>query len=168
MKIPQRVLYVSPQRNRTRLHLTRQNKIKTSICRSITEGVVCRYANSCVFAHSVSELRLRKVNPRFKSQPCREYNGLDGSNFVCYHGAVCSFDHNDEDTDKLQPLIMNNYRIYKQISKTRRLHQVPEQHHHCTEIAGKEKQLNESEECMDDTAYHSCSHCSSPGGRSKF
>jgi len=114
--MPSKFLFTPPQGRHTRILLTPGMKFRTTMCRSIAEGVACRFNVRCKFAHNQDELRVRKVNPRFKSQPCREYNFLDTENFICYHGDICSFQHYEEDVDTVIPKLIDNYWILSQMT----------------------------------------------------
>jgi len=98
----------SRKRTFTRFALTPRMKLKTTLCRSVNEGVPCKFGERCRFAHSKNELRQRKVNPRFKTRPCREFNCMDPDNYLCYHGEVCSFHHQVEDMATITQEIHEN------------------------------------------------------------
>jgi len=105
----------------TRLPLTEGEKYKTTMCFSVTEGVKCRYGNACKYAHSIQELKKRKVNLKYKSQPCREYNQwnrrgeLENRDYICYHGSVCSFVHVEESMEELMYSLVGYYRYFEQL-----------------------------------------------------
>jgi len=110
MKVIPKVVYVAPkERTRTRHLLSPSKKVKTTMCHSVAEGVRCSFGMTCKYAHSVSELRSRKVNPRYRSQPRWEYNYINSPTYFCYHGDVCSFLHLDEDIDEVTESLLRNH-----------------------------------------------------------
>lgn len=120
MRVCSKVMLATPkERSRTRHLLSPGKKVKTTMCHSVTEGVRCSFGMRCKYAHNVHELRSRKVNPRYRSQPCREYNYLDSSTYLCYHGDVCSFQHIDDDIDEVRESILKNYHALTQMIRDR-------------------------------------------------
>jgi len=119
--MPEHVINVPTNGKYTRLPLTEGEKYKTTMCFSVTEGVKCRYGNACKYAHSIQELRKRKVNLKYKSQPCREYNQwnrrgeLENRDYICYHGSVCSFVHVEESMEDLIDSLVGYHRDLEQL-----------------------------------------------------
>ena len=69
---------------------------KTEICRSHQYSGACEYGSSCQFAHGLDELRTREVDPKYKTERCKNYHAFGPS--TCWYGPRCKFIH-DESTD---------------------------------------------------------------------
>ncbi|KAK0413517.1 hypothetical protein QR680_006850 [Steinernema hermaphroditum] len=69
---------------------------KTKLCKSKMETGICRFGGRCLFAHSVSELRVPSVpmgttqrNNKYKTKLCNKYHCLG----ICPYGSRCLFVH---------------------------------------------------------------------------
>ncbi|KAK4311122.1 hypothetical protein Pmani_017355 [Petrolisthes manimaculis] len=75
-------------------------RYKTELCRSHDEGGVCKFGNTCTFAHGLVELRAVPRHPRYKTDPCRTYHSLG----YCQYGARCHFVHDPEEAAGVSPM----------------------------------------------------------------
>ena len=73
-----------------------KTKWKTEICRYWEMNGVCKYGDSCAFAHGDSELKKRKLTYNYKTKPCKQFFELG----YCTYGCRCQFSHKKEDYKK--------------------------------------------------------------------
>jgi len=73
-----------------------ENVIKTLVCQSIKNNIVCRYGNDCTFAHKYSELKVSMC----KLKNCNKYKGFE----------ACPYIHNAETI--LSFIYRNNFHLY--------------------------------------------------------
>ena len=66
---------------------------KTEICRSHQYSGACEYGASCQFAHGLDELRTREVDPKYKTERCKNYHAFGPS--TCWYGPRCKFIHDE-------------------------------------------------------------------------
>ena len=66
---------------------------KTEICRSHQYSGACEYGSSCQFAHGLDELRTRDVDPKYKTERCKNYHAFGPS--TCWYGPRCKFIHDE-------------------------------------------------------------------------
>lgn len=75
-------------------------RYKTELCRTFQESGICRFGETCTFAHGFVELRAVPRHPRYKTEPCRTYHTLG----YCQYGARCHFVHDPEEAAGVSPL----------------------------------------------------------------
>jgi len=75
-------------------------RYKTELCRTFEESGICRFGETCTFAHGFAELRAVPRHPRYKTEPCRTYHTLG----YCQYGARCHFVHDPEEAAGVSPL----------------------------------------------------------------
>ncbi|KAI1709122.1 zinc finger c-x8-C-x5-C-x3-H type (and similar) domain-containing protein [Ditylenchus destructor] len=85
--------------HRRQIYLQEKRKsqaFKTGMCKDLARTGLCAYGQSCRFAHSPSELRVRTIHPKFKTELCRNF-ALSGS---CSYGSRCQFIHRSPSNDR--------------------------------------------------------------------
>ncbi|XP_037786422.1 uncharacterized protein LOC119582277 [Penaeus monodon] len=75
-------------------------RYKTELCRTFEENGLCRFGNTCTFAHGIGELRAIPRHPRYKTEPCRQYH----THGYCQYGARCHFVHDPEEAAGVSPM----------------------------------------------------------------
>ena len=72
-----------------------RHKYKSEICKYWENGQ-CPYAQKCIFAHGVEELRkLRKHKRLYKTKACETWT----SQYYCPYGSKCQFEHSHPSSD---------------------------------------------------------------------
>lgn len=74
----------------TRAPMTNDEKIKSEMCRNLSEFGNCTYGKECRYAHDPSELRNVERHPKHKTQLCMDYHGWQA---FCSFGTRCSYIH---------------------------------------------------------------------------
>lgn len=77
---------------------------KTELCRAYARGGVCKYGDSCHFAHGVAELRRAKRHPKYKTERCKVFHEQGH----CSFGPQCAFIHEENET-QLKAIHVNLY-----------------------------------------------------------
>ncbi|XP_075239589.1 uncharacterized protein LOC142335118 isoform X2 [Convolutriloba macropyga] len=71
-------------------------KFKTKLCRSVTSGTICGYADRCQYAHNSQELRPSKYPINYKTIKCRQFHATG----KCLHAGRCTFLHDMNPIEK--------------------------------------------------------------------
>ena len=69
---------------------------KSRMCRFIEEGSSCFYGNKCDFAHSETELRIKRHGPLAKTKMCNRFV----ESGTCHLGEACGFAHSESEMSK--------------------------------------------------------------------
>lgn len=96
------------------------DRYKTEFCKTYRQQGKCRYGEKCLFAHGLSELRVRNRPYKYKTERCQSWWSLDASNNPvcrCGYGERCRFIH-DETPEQLKRI--RESRLANQIREERR------------------------------------------------
>lgn len=74
---------------------SKNNKMKSSLCRNFSEKGYCPYGFKCQFAHGLEELRCNVDENSYKTKPCNSF----WKKGCCPYGFRCNFSHSIPPTD---------------------------------------------------------------------